>query len=94
MLMQFEWDESKEQANINKHHVSFASAIEAFRDPKGVRLADQTHSNDERRYYWVGKDSTGRILTVRFTERRSVIRIIGCGYWRKYRRFYEEANKF
>ena len=32
----------------------------------------------------------GRILTVRFTFREGIIRIIGAGYWRKERRVYEQ----
>ncbi|MCC6424476.1 MAG: BrnT family toxin [Phycisphaerales bacterium] len=91
--MEFEWDESKERDNLRKHGVSFAHAIEAFRDPKGIRLKDVTHSSTERRYYWVGEDLSGKIITVRFTQRGAKIRIIGCGYWRKYRRYYYEANK-
>jgi hypothetical protein len=33
------------------------------------------------------------ILTVRFTYRREVIRIIGAGYWRKGREIYERENQ-
>jgi hypothetical protein len=33
------------------------------------------------------------VVTVRFTWRRNVIRIIGAGYWRKGKRLYEKQNK-
>jgi uncharacterized DUF497 family protein len=91
--MEFEWDESKEQENLRKHRVSFARAVESFRDPKGIRLVDELHSTNEKRFYWVGKDKSGKVLVTRFTERSSKIRIIGCGYWRKYTRYYNETNK-
>jgi len=91
--VEFEWDESKEQENLKKHRVSFARAVESFRDPRGIRLVDQLHSSSEKRYYWVAKDRSGKILVSRFTERGSKIRIIGCGYWRKFRRYYDEADK-
>lgn len=91
--MEFEWDESKERENIRKHGVSFARAVESFRDPRGIRLVDESHSLGEPRYYWVGKDASGKIVVTRFTERGARIRIIGCGQWRKFRRYYEEANK-
>ena len=32
-------------------------------------------------------------MTVRFTYRGKVIRLIGAGYWRKGRKIYEEENK-
>lgn len=91
--MEFEWDETKERENIDKHGFSFLRATEAFRDPYGVKLADSTHSEKENRFFWVGKDSKGLILTIRFTLREQKIRIIGCGSWRKYRKYYEEALK-
>jgi uncharacterized protein len=35
---------------------------------------------------------SGFPLTVRFTYREGVVRIIGAGYWRKGRRIYEREN--
>lgn len=91
--MDFEWDLSKEQENIRKHRVTFAEAVESFRDPQGIKLVDAGHSSDEERNYWVGKSATGRILTSWFTLRGHRIRIIGCAEWRKFRRYYYEAAK-
>ena len=91
--MEFEWDLAKEQSNIKKHGHSFSEAVEAFQDPKGVQLIDEAHSAQEDRYYWIGKVSTGEILTVWFTRRSRKIRIIGCAQWRKMRSLYYEAAK-
>lgn len=91
--MDFEWDISKELENIRKHRVTFAEAVESFRDPRGIKLVDRVHSKGEPRFYWVGRSESGRILTSWFTLRGDRIRIIGCAEWRKFRRYYHEAAK-
>lgn len=88
----FEWDPAKNQVNRIKHGVSFAEAQFAFADPRRVVAADMTHSGAESRYYCFGA-AGGGIMTVRFTYRSGVIRIIGAGYWRKGKRIYEKANQ-
>jgi uncharacterized protein len=50
------------------------------------------HSYSEKRYYCFGKVGGDEVLTVRFTYRKNVIRIIGAGYWRKGKKVYEEKN--
>ncbi len=92
-MMEFEWDLSKEVANLGKHGVSFLEAVETFHDPKGFQLRDSKHSLKEPRLYWVGRSRTGKVLTVRFTYRGNAIRIIGCAQWRKFRRYYDETTK-
>lgn len=87
----FEWDEEKDRENQVKHHVSFATAQQAFLDPQRVIAEDMTHSSEEDRYYCIGRVGEG-IITVRFTYRAHVIRIYGAGYWRKGRKIYEEQN--
>jgi uncharacterized protein len=88
----FEWDDNKDQENIIKHGVSFKEAQEAFLDENRIILEDVMHSTDEKRYYCIGKISTG-IMTVRFTYRKDIIRIFGAGFWRKGEKHYEEKNK-
>ena len=88
----FEWDRNKDEANQGKHGVSFALAQLAFIDPNRVILEDLEHSDDENRFYCLGKVSDG-IMTVRFTYRNNKIRIIGAGYWRKGKKIYESENK-
>jgi uncharacterized DUF497 family protein len=91
MSVRFEWDEKKDAANRRKHRVSFALAQTAFWDPRRVIARDLKHSAAEPRYYCLG-EVEGGILTVRFTYRGEVIRIIGAGYWRKGREIYEKEN--
>ena len=87
----FEWDERKNQQNIEKHGVSFDVAKMVFDDPKRLTLFDGGHSQDEDRYFCIGKVNDG-VLTVRFVFRNDNIRIIGAGYWREGRKRYEERN--
>lgn len=88
----FEWDLEKDIENQMKHGVSFFEAQLAFQDQQRLFYADEKHSDDEPRYFCFGKVKN-RIMTVRFTYRGSIFRIIGAGYWRKGRKFYEEKNR-
>lgn len=88
----FEWDEEKDRENQARHNVSFSLAQHAFFDPRRVIVEDVSHSTEEDRFYCIGRVGDG-IITVRFTYRGNVIRIIGAGYWRKGRKIYEEQNK-
>jgi len=88
----FDWDPDKDRENQSKHGVSFAVAQFAFADPRRVIAEDLSHSTREKRYYCFG-EVDGDIVTVRFTYRESVIRIIGAGYWRRGRRIYARENQ-
>ncbi|ESS70801.1 hypothetical protein MGMO_118c00010 [Methyloglobulus morosus KoM1] len=88
----FEWDAEKDRLNFEKYGVSFAVAQYAFADPRRVIAKDESHSQTEERFYCFG-EVNGGILTVRFTYRSSVIRIIGAGYWRKGKAIYERENQ-
>jgi hypothetical protein len=85
----FEWDGNKDLENQEKHGVSFSLAQHAFLDTHRVIAEDVSHSSEERRFYCIGRVNEG-IITVRFTYRNDIIRIIGAGYWRKGRKIYEE----
>ena len=87
----FEWDESKDAENQEKHGVAFSRAQYAFADPHRVIAEDVAHSANEKRHFCFG-EVEGGILTVRFTYRRGVIRIFGAGYWRKGKAIYEREN--
>ena len=90
--MNFEWDENKNCTNIEKHGLAFHDAQFAFADEKRLILEDIDHSQDEQRYFCIGKIN-GEIATVRFTFRGNKIRIFGAGYWRKGKKIYEKENK-
>ena len=91
-VAKFEWDDNKDAENQAKHSVTFQNAQQAFSDPHRVIAKDLVHSDTEARFYCIGKTGGG-ILTVRFTYRRKLIRIIGAGYWRKGKAIYEKENR-
>lgn len=88
----FDWDPAKDRANRLKHGVAFAVAQLAFGDRHRVIAEDTAHSSGEKRYFCFGRVGSG-VLTVRFTYRARVIRIIGAGYWRKGRQIYGRENQ-
>ena len=88
----FDWDTEKDAENQQKHGVTFSRAQYAFDDPQRVIAKDVTHSQTEERFYCFG-EVDGGVLTVRFTYRASIIRIIGSGYWRKGKAIYERENQ-
>ena len=92
MHTSFAWDEKKNTENISKHGVDFQIAQYAFIDPKRIIAEDLKHSQEEKRYYCIGRVKGG-VLTVRFTYRNDSIRIIGAGFWRKGKNIYEKQNK-
>lgn len=88
----FEWDETKNRLNQQKHHISFEEAQYAFSDSQRIIAKDLEHSKSEERFYCFGKIADD-IVTCRFTYRNNKIRIIGAGYWRKGKQIYEKENK-
>ncbi len=90
-IVRFEWDPGKDFENFAKHGVSFFEAQLAFADERCIVVRDADHSVSEPRYYCFGRVERG-ILTVRFTMRADVIRIIGAGFWRKGKAIHEREN--
>lgn len=90
-MVQFEWGPAKDKTNQDKHGISFVEAQFAFADPHRVIARDLEHSQVEERFYCFGMVKGG-VLTVRFTYRDEVIRIIGAGYWRRGKAIYEQQN--
>ena len=87
----FIWDEAKERTNIRKHGINFSIASRVFLDPKRKIYVDSEHSKQEERFFCVGKVAN-RVMTVRFTYRQEMVRIIGAGYWRKGKGYYEKED--
>lgn len=75
--MRFEWDESKNQANIRKHGIDFQSAVYVFSDPFALSIADDEHSENEERWILLGQNLNHQILLIVHTFREhNCIRII------------------
>lgn len=63
-LFQFEWDKAKAAANERKHGVKFELASSVFRDPRLLTVADMEHSETEERWFSIGIDRNGVLLSV------------------------------
>ncbi len=74
MSLQFEWDEEKEQRNIEKHGIDFDTAVKVFYDPNRIEYYDKSHSLVEDRFITIG--FAGKLLFVVYTERKENIRLI------------------
>lgn len=77
-MIQFVWDENKNQSNHRKHGITFDEASTAFKDENGRVIFDPEHSEDEDRFILLGLDSSLRLLVVChcFRENENTIRII------------------
>ena len=65
--MYFEYDEEKNQKNIEKHGISFKSAARVFFDYDRIEFFDEEHSAEEDRYNTIGDNSAGLV-----TEKRVI----------------------
>lgn len=74
--MRFEWDASKETANVKKHRVSFDEAVTVFYDPLAATFEDPDHSHDESWLVTVGYSAPDRLLVVCHVERGRAVRLI------------------
>ena len=92
MRRAFAWSLAKARQNLAKHDVSFAEALSVF-DPLARIDDDPDHSAEERREIIIGQSRAGRLLLVSFTERGTIVRIIGARVPdRDERKRYEEEN--
>ena len=74
----FDWDNTKNIININKHGVSFREAATVFSDRRAVEIDDTEHSQHEERFLIIGRSRKLRLLVVChcYRENDTVIRII------------------
>ena len=61
----YEWEEEKARANLQKHGVSFEEAMSVFLDEHGLTLQDVA---DPGRLILIGESRIGGIVLVVFTE--------------------------
>lgn len=90
--MNFDWDESKAQANLAKHGIAFDEAKSVFTDPFYVDFYDPDHSDEEERYIIIGQSQRQRVLVVSYTERQQQTRLISAREaTRREKQAYEEG---
>ena len=90
--LEFEWDENKAVANIQKHGVTFEEAAEIFLDPF-YQTGDASADDNEERDFIIGYTFSLRLLLAVYVERGVRTRIISARpAIRAERKIYEEAN--
>lgn len=90
-IVGFHWDEGNVDKNRIMHNVENWECEQIFFNAPLLIIDDPRHSAKEERWAAFGHTDEGRLLTVIFTKRGSLIRIISArDMSRKERRFYEE----
>ena len=79
-MLTFEWDESKNTANVLKHGISFEQASEVFLDPLSLTIRDPEHSHDVERFVTIGTTTAGNIVVAIHTDRAGTVRIISARF--------------
>lgn len=70
----FEWDETKNRANLSKHGLSFEDAGMVFSGPC-VTFEDTRYDYDEKRFVTLGL-LAGRVVVIAHTSRGGNTRVI------------------
>ncbi|MGD0958336.1 MAG: BrnT family toxin [Methylomonas sp.] len=83
--MQFEWNDKKRMTNLEKHGLDFFDAAEVFDSP---HIVVPSSHDSEQRFLAIGT-LQGRFVTVVYTMRSTVIRIISFR-----RSSHEERQKY
>ena len=71
--IEFEYDEEKNQKNIEKHGISFRNAARVFFDYDRIEFYDEEHSENEDRYNTIGDIEAGKISGNEKTDRESIV---------------------
>ena len=90
-LQGFQWDAGNSSKSLHRHEVTRAEAEEAFFNRPVLVISDVSHSMRERRLALHGVTNAERALTVTFTIRGTLVRVISArDMSRKERRAYEK----
>lgn len=75
--MLFEYDEVKNQKNIEKHGISFKSAVRVFWDYDRIEFYDEENSSDEDRYDTIGDLTAGNIRLSAMKDETTIGSVVG-----------------
>jgi len=90
----FDWDEGNREKNRVKHNVSDGECEEIFFNSPLLLTDDAKHSGEESRFAAFCITNAGRMLTVVFTVRQQLIRVISArDVNRKERRFVNDHEE-
>lgn len=93
----FDWDQGNANKNWEKHRVADFECEEVFFNQPFIVLYDRKHSQNEARFYALGRTDSSRLLFVAFTVRRELIRVASaremtCRERRVYESYDEEEK--
>jgi hypothetical protein len=89
----FQWDEGNTNKNLYKHNVENWECEQMYFNEPLIILDDLKHSYAEKRWAAFGKTDAGRRLTVIFTKRDSLIRVISARDMKRKERMFYEKNE-
>jgi len=89
----FNWDDGNSGKNWIKHGVTDTECEEVFGNRPFAIVEDKKHSEEEERFCAFGKSDENRLLSIAFTIRNGMIRIITARPMSKNeRKVYEETT--
>ena len=89
----FQWDEGNIDKNLLKHQVQNWECEQIFFNEPLIILDDPKHSLSEKRWAAFGQTDAGRFLTIIFTKREKLLRVISArDMTRKEKKFYEKSG--
>lgn len=92
-IIGFDWDDGNRDKNRLKHNVLNGECEDVFFNQPLIIVSDTKHSKKEKRYAAFGVTDGGRKLTIIFTQRGDLIRVISARDMNsKERRFYEKHS--
>ncbi|MEK7161333.1 MAG: BrnT family toxin [Patescibacteria group bacterium] len=93
-LQGFLWDTGNINKNWAKHRITNREAEEIFFDKHYMILNDKLHSGKELRYNIIGLTENGKLLSVAFTIRHYLVRVISTRpAGKRERNIYEKTSK-
>jgi uncharacterized protein len=88
----FQWEGGNAEKNWELHQVSNAECEQVFFNRPILVAPDEKHSHREPRRAALGQTNAGRLLSVVFTVRDTLVRVISArDMSREERRLYEQA---
>lgn len=89
----FDWDKNNLEKSLIKHNVTSKESEDVFKDGN-IILTKEVNVKNEKRYVELGVTPQNRFLTVVFTVRNNLIKVISARTQNKSeRKIYNEKNK-
>jgi uncharacterized DUF497 family protein len=90
----FDWDAGNATKNWDLHRVSQAEREQPFFNRPILVAVDASHSEEERRYAALSQTVAGRRLSIVFSVRDGLVRVVSArNMSRRERRLYEQTQR-